>query len=396
MAGNNKMIGDEQALKEFLLDIDCLEPLADWTGRFNLFDILKISRTEIRHSNVLAWLLNPNENHGFSDGIIRGLIQHVVHSSEEEIDIFEILMMDCHDFIIQREWRNIDILAISMEDKFLLCIENKIDSGEGNDQLNKYYSILEESYPDYKKMYIFLTPDGYESSQPEYWCPMGYQDILEIIEKNRKKVKLLPTAELLIDNYVETLRREIVGDEKLIQICSEIYAKHQKALDLIFEYKPDRTSEVTQILRQWANEKSEKGELEVVPDKCVKTYTRFKTKNMSEILPDAEEALSGWNTKNHYFYEIYNNRGNEFVIQLALSANNIPDDLKAMCERINEHYPSKQQKENWKWRIVFKTKKSKIEDEISDEKIFDQLNRMFKEVQAFEERLKVLLGFTNN
>ena len=120
MAGNNKMIGDEQALKEFLLDIDCLEPLADWTGRFNLFDILKISRTEIRHSNVLAWLLNPNENHGFSDGIIRGLIQHVVHSSEEEIDIFEILMMDCHDFIIQREWRNIDILAISMEDKFLL------------------------------------------------------------------------------------------------------------------------------------------------------------------------------------------------------------------------------------------------------------------------------------
>ena len=117
---------------------------------------------------------------------------------------------------------------------------------------------------------------------------------------------------------------------------------------------------------------------------------------MSEILPDAGEALSGWNTKNHYFYEIYNNRGNEFSIQLALSANNIPDSLKAMCERINEHYPSKQQKENWKWRIVFKTKKSKIEDEISDEKIYDQLNRMFKEVQAFEERLKGLLSFTNN
>ena len=27
------------------------------------------------------------------------------------------------------------------------------------------------------------------------------------------------------------------GDEKLAKICEEIYAKHKKALDLIFEYK---------------------------------------------------------------------------------------------------------------------------------------------------------------
>lgn len=35
----------EQALKAFLLDIECLEPLSEWTSRFNLFDILKITRT---------------------------------------------------------------------------------------------------------------------------------------------------------------------------------------------------------------------------------------------------------------------------------------------------------------------------------------------------------------
>ncbi len=397
MAGNIKMAENEQALKEFLMDIDCLEPLTEWAGRFNLFDILKISRAEIRHSNVLAWLLNPNENHGFGDSIIKGLIQFVVRSAEEEIDIFEIMIMDCHDFIIQREWRNIDILAISMEDKFLICIENKIDSGEQNDQLNKYYSILEDAYPEYKKLFVFLTPDGFESSQPEYWCSMGYQDILEIIEKNRKKVTLLPDAELLVDNYIEILRREIVGDDKLIQICSEIYAKHQKALDLIYANKLDRASEVAQVLKQWATEMSEKGELEIVPDKCVKTYTRFKTKNMSELLPDAEEALSAWSTRNYYFYEIYNNKGNDFAIQLTLNSNyNTPDNLKVMFERINKLIPSKQQKDNWQWRTLFKTKKSIVEDDISDEKIFDQLNQMFKEVQEFEGKLMCLLGFTNN
>ena len=66
-----------KALKDFLLDIECLDPLAEWTSKFNLFDILRITKTEIRHRNVLSWLLNPNENHGLSDSIIRGFIQYV-------------------------------------------------------------------------------------------------------------------------------------------------------------------------------------------------------------------------------------------------------------------------------------------------------------------------------
>lgn len=53
-------------------------------SRFNIFDVLKIFRTEIRHSNMLAWLLNPNENHGFSDTFIRGVIQRIVDYDNEE------------------------------------------------------------------------------------------------------------------------------------------------------------------------------------------------------------------------------------------------------------------------------------------------------------------------
>lgn len=58
---------NELALKEFLLDINCLEELLPWSGKFNLFDVLKASRNEIRHSNVLAWLLDANENHEIGD-----------------------------------------------------------------------------------------------------------------------------------------------------------------------------------------------------------------------------------------------------------------------------------------------------------------------------------------
>lgn len=344
---------------------------------------------------MLSWLLNPNENHGLNDSIIRGFIQYMVTSFSEGVDVFDILLMDCHDFIIQREWKCIDILAVSMEAKFVLCIENKIDSTEHDDQLSRYRSNVEETYPDYKKMYIYLSPDGAEPSDVEYWCSMSYQDVLDIIENARRKVKLLPDAEFLINNYVETIRRDIVGDERLSQICTEIYAKHQKALDLIFENKPDRASAIAEIFRKWAIEKNTAGELEVALDKCSKTYTRFMTKDMSDLLPDAEEVKSAWKTKNYYFYELCNIGGNELYIQLVFNSRNIPDNLKTMCERINQYYPARMRKTEWQWRIPFSTKKSKIEEEISEEKIYEQLDRKLEDVKSFEKRLMGLLEQEN-
>ena len=78
---------------------------------------------------------------------------------------------------------------------------------------------------------------------------------------------------------------------------------------------------------------------------------------MSDILPDADETNSGWNTKNHYFYEIKN----------------------------NEYFPSRQQKENWKWRTPFTTKVVKIDEETSEEKIFEQLDKKWEKIKAFEK-----------
>lgn len=377
-----------KALRDFLLDIECLNPLSEWTSKFNFFDILKITKTEIRHSNMLAWLLNPNENHGLSDSIIRGFIQYVTTTFSEDIDVFDTLLMDCHDFTLQREWHNIDILAVSSNEKFVLCIENKIYSGEHDNQLNRYRKIIEEAYPDYTKYYIFLSPEGTEASDTDYWCAMSYQEVLNIIENARKKVKLLPDVELLIDNYIEAVRRDIVGDERLLQICAEIYKKHKKALDLIFENRPDRASEVADIMKTWATSKTESGDIEVVLDKCSKSYIRFKTKTMSHILPDAEEENSAWNTKNRYFYEIRNNEGTGFILYLTLGSKNLTDMERDICDKINEHFPSRQQKANWQFRTPFATKQVKLDEELSEEKIFEQLDKKLLELKAFEEKLQ--------
>ena len=65
---------DKEALLKFMQDAECLDVLSKWTNDFNIFDVLKISRTEIRHSNLLSWLIDPNENHGLGDSFLYGII----------------------------------------------------------------------------------------------------------------------------------------------------------------------------------------------------------------------------------------------------------------------------------------------------------------------------------
>lgn len=76
---------------------------------------------------------------------------------------------------------------------------------------------------------------------------------------------------------------------------------------------------------------------------------------MSTLLPDTPEAPSGWNTPNHYFCETVNRDGESVRIQLSFSAHNIPDGLRAQCERIDALTHSGPIPDGWQWRVTFKT-----------------------------------------
>ena len=122
--------------------------------------------------------------------------------------------------------------------------------------------------------------------------------------------------------------------------------------------------------------------------KCNRTYTRFTTTGMSDILPDIPDAPSGWNTDNHYFYEIVNRTGTNAYIQFSISSRNGTDEFLAICDRINKHYPAKFGKEDWQWRTPFKTTTIDIGDDLSKEDIFAKLDLCLKEIQTFEAELK--------
>ena len=389
--GDDEAAADILALKEFLLDIDCLNPLDEWADQFNLFDVLGIARMEIRHSNILGWLLDPNESHGLGDAVIHGFLNHVAVATSGGVDVFDALLLDCHDFTVRREWRNIDILAVSTSEKYVICIENKIGTGEHDNQLNRYREIIESQYPKYRHAYIYLSPDGSDPSDPEHWCSMGYRDVLSIIETAKTKTRLLPDVELLIDNYIETIRRDVVGDERLEQICAEIYSKHRRALDLIYEHRPDRASSLAATIRAWADQRDSEGTIVLDKNKCNKSYTRFTTPGMTAALPDTDEPSSAWGTRNHYFYEVVNSGGESFKSWISLNLRGADPELVSRFESLFKHASSRPKRSNWAYHVPFATSDCAFDEEMTEEEVFKQLDKQLEKLMKFEARIAPLV-----
>ena len=307
---------ERKALNEFLLDIDCLLELSKWQDEFNIFEILKISRAEIRHSNILSWLMTPNENHGMGDNVLKGIFQYLAEMSSNAEESVKLMTMDNYSFSVRREWENIDILAVSDDEKCVVCIENKIDSKENKGskekkgQLENYKARIEENYPKYDHYFVFLTPSGEEPSDTENWTIMDYSTIYDIVLKARNSSALSNEAKMLIDNYVSLLRRKIMkDDQELIGICNKIYLKHRQALDLIFENKTDQ---VVEACTKWLKSKN----FEII--KSSNTVIAFETVEMEEIFPtDNSRNDSAWKNGRLYCFEIRPNR-NDSKVKISL------------------------------------------------------------------------------
>ena len=144
--------------------------------------------------------------------------------------------------------------------------------------------------------------------------------------------------------------------------------------------------QIMMAVREWATDRAKKGMIIFDIARCNKTYTRFKTPYMDEVLPDTPGAKSGWNTGNHYFYEVLNRTGKSVFIQLSISGKEMPEDQVEICDRINEFYSSKWNK--WQYTLPFKTATVVFDDVNDKESIFAKLDACMQEIWSFETDLK--------
>ena len=380
---------DQEALKNFLLDINCLDELQKWENHFNLFDVLKICRTEIRHRNVLSWLLNPNENHNLGDAFIKKVFQEFIKNQPNaNKEVMQLLLMDFYSFSVYREWKNIDILLVSDDEKLVIAIENKVGSHEHDNQLNRYKEILNKEFPKYKKILIYLTPDGEEPSDDD-WSVLTYESIVENLEIIRKNATLSTDVALMIDNYIEVIRRDIMEDKELIEICNKIYNKHKKALDLIFEYRID-PSQASSIVRDILQEMADEGKI-IYDNAKTSTYVRFYTKAMNQLLPNLVEHKGAWGNEHCYAYEFRMMNG-KFRLSCVLTTKNLPDTTRETVRKIVHIEKPAKEKLDFQW-LSLHSKTHNIPDDCDDnDKIVATVKSAINSLLSWEKDIISKIG----
>mgnify|MGYP002674270750 CR=1 FL=1 len=142
---------------------------------FNVFELCGIWSTEMRHSAILAYLLNPQSSHKFGAVFLKkfyeqiGLNHFIADGSYVETELsFDNGRMD---------------IVISNNHNQTVVIENKIYAKDQEEQLNKYQKQLLKNKGQFALLY--LTLDGHEASEKDVdYLRISYRnDILQWLDK---------------------------------------------------------------------------------------------------------------------------------------------------------------------------------------------------------------------
>lgn len=300
-----ELTADEQVkeLEDFIFNNEELEKLESIVDKFNIFSSLGIINQEIRHSNFLAWLLDPNETHNLSDYFTTSFLKLATFNNTHQnpdLNLIDIDTLDLSKIQVHREWNNIDVLLVDDEQKLVCVIENKVDSKEHSNQLLKYRKVVESNYPDYRKLYVYLTVYGEEPENEKEYIPISYGDVSKLIETllERKESQMNDEINVFIKHYNEMVKRYIMEESEVQELCEQLYKKHKKALDLIFKHKPDVYSDIRYALEEIIDANDN-----LVKDHCSKSNIRFISKTLDFFPKEGE----GWTkSKRILLFEIVN------------------------------------------------------------------------------------------
>jgi hypothetical protein len=311
-------------------DLERLESILD---RFNIFEALGAVHQEVRHSDFLSFLLNPRQNHGLGDLFVKRLLQEAIAQADfsQPITPIDLDIWDLDDIDVRREWQSIDILILDDLHQMAVIIENKIYSGEHDDQLNRYRRLVKQHYPCYRNLGLFLTPEGEGASEANY-INISYALICQLVEDiiRTREATLGRDVLALMDHYKEMLRRYIVGESDIEKLCQQIYRKHQRALDLIYEYRPDQQAAIKDFLCDLIASNAQ-----MILDHSSKSYIRFIPKIWdSSVLRKGQ----GWTHSGRILLFQFENRQDSLKISLSLGPG--PDEIRQkLFEFISQNEP---------------------------------------------------------
>jgi hypothetical protein len=352
----NKQFAEEdlrKCLEAFVVENADLERLESLAGQFNIFEAIGAVKQELRHSDFLAYLINPQQNHGLGDTFLRKLLQKAISRinrpsipvSPVDLDIWNL-----EDSEVFREWQNIDILFVNEANGLVVAIENKIGTGEHSDQLERYWQILRHAHPGRRILGLYLTPDGEEPSHPEF-LPVDYGQIASLVEDltGNRQLSANPDVRTLLLHYAQMLRRHIVSESEIAELCQRIYRKHKQALDLIYNHRPDNVAARGEFLKSLI-----RGSTELAEDFSSKSNIRFTLKNWESA---KLKSGRGWTKSGRMLLFEFQNFEDSLKLKLLIGPG--PDKTREVIFQcaMNNQPPFKPQSKtlNKQWNEIYNT-----------------------------------------
>ena len=166
-------------------------------GTLNLYDLNGLSHLEDYHSNILAYLLDSNNDHRhpeFGREFVTYINNEYLSNSLPAYSMLSVYREKKTD-----TGRRIDIFLET--ESFCIIIENKIYAKDQKRQLIDYYSWAVQQYPNKQIFLCYLTLDG--SSPDEYSIS---KNKLEELDRHGKYVALSYSKDILA--WLQRLKTE--------------------------------------------------------------------------------------------------------------------------------------------------------------------------------------------
>ncbi|MEZ5916939.1 MAG: PD-(D/E)XK nuclease family protein [Parvularculaceae bacterium] len=232
-------------LENLFINNDALEKIESFLERFNPIRVMRMENMEIRHSAILAWLLDPNESHGLNDIFLKSFLAAALKGTDHSPPTaLEIIQADLGDAQISRERHNIDIFIYCPRNAWSFVIENKYHSSQNDGQLQRYRERAEKDAEDSGKVLhsrgIFLTLHEEEPKDDSY-ATIRYRDVTEILSSHIKLRGDNLSAEvcLFLKHYLEIIE-EAAGmskpKENMQALAKQLYRTHRRVIDFIVEH----------------------------------------------------------------------------------------------------------------------------------------------------------------
>ena len=205
---------------------------------YNLFSILSIERYELKHSALIANLLDPKGSHGCGDAFLRAFFEIALKGTAypfEECTLPHSYTEYYTGPIAGDTGGRIDILVESKSSHYGLIIENKIYAGDQDKQLTRYDNYGKETFGADGYLLVYLTLYGCDASKESTATKsaeeVGYlrlsyaEDILRWLEQCARLADNKPLVRESLNQYIRTIKQLTYQDmnqkniEKIIDLA---------------------------------------------------------------------------------------------------------------------------------------------------------------------------------